>query len=310
MLINPSKSSLNLKSVKKKTKITLSNKENAEIPFLNEVYSEKNFLDFQVKTRHETPLKLMTYRENGKNIQDLKRPKALLIRAHGVFSYQDFEASIAKQFSDYGITSVGFDYRGHGRSEGTSGLIDDFNDNVSDMIAFLSLIDQIYEKDIPRFYSGLSLGGAIGYMVGLRVPDYFKGMILLAPGMGLNNSVKPLIKIVKYCCCCISSLPINERKNQSTRSLSCYQKWINDPLVYHGRLKLRTLLSLDHQSTFCDKKNYNKFKVPFVVVIGGADKIVNVEACVDLYERSEIKDKTLLFVPDMWHAVQHEEELV
>ena len=311
MLINPTKLSLNLAALKKKAKSLLPNKERKEIPGINEVYSEQNFIELKVKTRSNASIKLMTYREQGKGLLDPKKPRALMIKAHGLFGHQDSEALVVKQFAEYGITSVGFDYRGHGRSEGTPGLIENFTDSVTDMLEFIKLLDEIYDKDIPRFYCGLSLGGVIGYMLGLRIPDYFKGMILLAPALQVNDHMKPILTISKYFCCCLSSLPpmpVDPNKSDAVSNLTSNEKWINDPLGYHGGIKIRTVHSLGEQNTFCNKRNYNKFKVPFVVVIGSVDKLVDVEACVDFYELADTKDKQLVFIPGMWHVVHHEEK--
>ncbi len=44
-------------------------------------------------------------------------------------------------------------------------------------VLILTLIDKLYDKSIPRFYIGVSMGGNIGFLLGLRILDYLKGII-------------------------------------------------------------------------------------------------------------------------------------
>lgn len=308
LLVNPLKASLKLESLKQKAKITFPWKEAKEIHGLDDVYSEEDFLDFHVLTSNKHSVKLHTYREHGKNIPDIDRPRAIIISAHGLFAFQNTQASLAKFFSTFGITTLGFDFRGHGKSEGLPGLVESCFDLASDMIEFTTLIDKIYEKSIPRFYAGISMGGNLGFLVGLRIPNYFRGMILLAPALQANSLNKFSMIFARICTCLSVKIPIPPPEERlAARNPASAEKWMNDPLAYKGKVKLKTFASLMDSFDIC-KSNFKKFKVPFVVVIGGIDKLVDVEACVDFYEAAEIKDKTLLFAPDMWHVVPHEPE--
>ena len=308
MIINPKKNTINFEVLKQKSKTAVPDKEKKEIPGLNDTYSVENFVEFKVLTKNNQSIKLQTYLEHGKNISDVKWPKALVVQAHGLFASQNSQGKIPKLFSEHGITTVGFDFRGHGKSEGLGGFIENSNYLVNDLIEFLGLVDNIYDKSIPRFFLGLSFGGTIGFLTGLRIPEYFKGMLLMAPGLQPNQTNKLAMKFARFCSCLISTVPMpNRQKNEACRNPASFEKWTNDPLVYRGGIRLKTIGSVLDGFDTC-KRNFNKFIVPFIVVIGGMDKLVDVEACVDLYEEAPCKDKTLLFAPNMWHVVPHEEE--
>ena len=61
----------------------------------------------------------MTYRQNS--LSD--KPKAVVTFFHGLKSHTNRGVNLAKYFATRDIISVGFDYRGYGKSEGPSGQI-------------------------------------------------------------------------------------------------------------------------------------------------------------------------------------------
>ncbi len=56
---------------------------------------------------------------------------------HGLNSYVGHGAHLAHYFSTRGITTVGFDYRGFGRSDGRPGYVDDLEAHLRDCRAFV-----------------------------------------------------------------------------------------------------------------------------------------------------------------------------
>lgn len=88
-----------------------------EIPGVFDIYSEENFIDFVVFSK-KIFCRLHTYRENAKGISYFKNPNAIVFYIHGFFGHQNRCAHVAKYFAEYGITTVGNDSRGHGKSQG------------------------------------------------------------------------------------------------------------------------------------------------------------------------------------------------
>ena len=62
---------------------------------------------------------MTTYREKALS----KNPKAVVTFLHGLKSHTNRGVNLAKYFATRDIISVGFDYRGFGKSEGASGQI-------------------------------------------------------------------------------------------------------------------------------------------------------------------------------------------
>lgn len=309
--INPPKSSFNFSEINTKAKRALPDTDKKEVIGLYDSYSEENFSSFQVTNHQNRILNLHTYRENGKNLEDLAKPRAILIQCHGLFAHQNTQAIIAKKFSEMGITTLGFDFRGHGKSEGKRGLVEGCDIYTRDLIEFTKLIDKIYDKQIPRFFLGLSLGGNVGFQIGIKLPEYFKGIMLLAPALQPHEKLSWLLRINRFfSCICTCAMPAPRPKRpEATSNLLVHETWNKDPLTVKTPIYLKTFANIEKGFDFC-KANYKKFNVPFVVVVGGVDKLVDVKACVDLYEESEVKRKALLYGPDMWHVVQFEKEFL
>lgn len=57
-----------------------------------------------------------------------------------------------------------YDMRGHGKSEGLRGYVENTEFLLSDLDEFTKLVDSLYEKTIPRFFIGHSLGILLIYI--------------------------------------------------------------------------------------------------------------------------------------------------
>lgn len=77
---------------------------------------------------------------------------------------------------------VGFDHRGFGKSEGDPGRIDSLSLHLEDSRLFMDRMCEMY-KDLPKFVTGLSMGGMTSFRLSLERPERFKGVILMAPAI-------------------------------------------------------------------------------------------------------------------------------
>ena len=309
MIVNPPKKSLNLELLKTKARRAVAQeKYRREIPGINDKFSEEFFIPFEVQL-NSTQIKFCAYREHGKYLQNLEKPRALLFLAHGLFAHENRCAHIAKFFSNIGITTVGFDSRGHGKSGGLPGYIGKFDQNLSDFEQFMTVMDKIYSDEIPRYFIGQSMGGMLGFMIGLKKPEYFKGMIFFAPSLKQHSSKKFLMNTAKFLSYMISTIPIPfPRKNDSSKNPAVFENVMIEPYVYKGGIRMGTIRSIVNAMNFTSV-NIERFNVPFVMVQGGTDQLVDLECNVDFYEKSPAKDKTFVFYENMWHDVVHEEEI-
>jgi acylglycerol lipase len=72
--------------------------------------------------------KLQTYRQNSKN----PNPKAVVAFFHGLGSHMNLAGHVPHYFAERDITTVGFDYRGFGKSQGRRGYIESLETHMKD----------------------------------------------------------------------------------------------------------------------------------------------------------------------------------
>lgn len=129
-------------------------------------------------------------------IQKADKEKAALLFVHGIVSSMDelgFHSDYARYLSNYGITSLRFDYRFHGgENEGNleleqlslCGIVNDID------AAFIALKDNIDSKTKAFFIVGTSFGGGLSaYWVDSTDKKEIRKVILNAPVINYENDV-------------------------------------------------------------------------------------------------------------------------
>ena len=83
--------------------------------------------------------------------------------------------------------------------------------------------------------------------------------------------------------------------------------YVNDPLVFHGktpaRLATELLKAMLHVTAEVDK-----ITLPFIVLQGSEDKLVDPAGALMLYENASSKDKTIKVYDGLYHEVFNEPE--
>lgn len=100
--------------------------------------------------------------------------------------------NLSKNLADNGFTVVGFDQRGHGKSEGERGYIDDRKEVLNDCNTFIGAIFKAY-PNIPIFLMGHGFGALLSIVCHQEFKNYkFSGLILVAPALKKPNNSKVL----------------------------------------------------------------------------------------------------------------------
>ena len=174
----------------------------------------------------------------------------------------------------------------------------------------MNLIDKIYDKNIPRFFLGQSLGGIYGVEIGIKNPNYFFGIILFSPALkdkeDYYRNSKKLAKFLSYI---IPSVALTKGKpGDSSKNPQNHEKVMLDKFIYFGGVRPGTITTVINAEAEVNKK-LDKFNVPFLIFQGGIDKLVDIAGAFDIMEKSKSQDKTLLFYENAWHDLCHEQEI-
>lgn len=177
-----------------------------------------------------------------------EKTKGVVIFVHSMGLHVGLAANMAKVFANNGFTFVGFDLRGHGRSEGERGYLDDANLIKEDAHKFIGSIFKMY-PNVPIFLMGHGGGSLLALVFSREFTDYkFAGLIMTSPSLKKPAHSKVLsaisdvaLKLMPNRTGLFEPLYENVCKNPTA---SEYLK--KDPNCYHGKVFVGTLQQMMH----------------------------------------------------------------
>jgi alpha-beta hydrolase superfamily lysophospholipase len=157
----------------------------------------------------------------------------IALLAHGYGEHIGRYNHVAEALLKVGAAVVGPDHEGHGRSEGEQVLISDFEKVVEDLhnVAIRSM-----EKNpgLPLVLIGHSMGGMIAARYAQRFGETLTALVLSGPAVGSRSGITQLLTLDP-----IPDLPIDPEI--LSRDPEAQKAYANDPLVWHGPFKRKTL---------------------------------------------------------------------
>jgi alpha-beta hydrolase superfamily lysophospholipase len=108
--------------------------------------------------------------------------RAWVVLIHGLGEHCARYDHVAEKFSANDIHTLGFDYRGHGRSDGKRGHIPAFDLILQDIAHFLSEATR-QAADKPVFLYGHSMGGEVVLLYVIQRRPAIRGVICTGPSL-------------------------------------------------------------------------------------------------------------------------------
>jgi lysophospholipase len=206
-----------------------------------------------------------------------------------------------------GFECFAVDHRGHGQSGGLRGYFESLDHLVDDAVTYVNKVKEIY-GELPVFLAGLSMGGAISVNVSARVP--VRGMVLLAPALGLYQELNCCLSSILSCftCLCPTALLPNLRERPwSSRNREGVAELRSSGLLCNEQFRAITLSSLfaGMDRTFDLAASTS---TAFVIVQGGTDFYTNEAKAHQFFQTAQTKDKDYWHYQQMHHAIFLEPE--
>jgi alpha-beta hydrolase superfamily lysophospholipase len=234
--------------------------------------------------------------------------KAVLLTVHGLGEHCDRYMNVVNHFVPLGYAVYGLDHIGHGRSEGKRELVERFEDYTDTLAVYCEMVKG-WQPGKPLFLLGHSMGGLISSCYLLDHQADFRGAVLSAPlikaGGTISKATILMGKILSALAPKMGLLPVDA--NAISREPEVVKAYVNDPLVFHGKTPARLaaeLLKAMRRVT----KEAGKITLPFIVVQGGADKLVDPAGAQLLCDKASSKDKTVRVYEGLYHEVFNEPE--
>jgi alpha-beta hydrolase superfamily lysophospholipase len=235
-------------------------------------------------------------------------PIASLALVHGLGEHSGRYDHVANFFRQRNYAVFAVDLRGHGRSAGPRGHIEQFQDYLDDVKTLVTYI-QDQSADVPLFLLGHSMGGLIALAYALTYPDDITTVIVSSPALRSRVEVPPWKAALAAVMSTLS--PTIAMANgldpftlsQDETVVKAYQA---DPLV-HDRVTARWFSEFTKAGEWA-MAEANRLAVPTLILQGGADQIVDPAGSREFFDRIGLEDKYYIEYEPLYHEIFNEPE--
>ncbi|MGZ3774563.1 MAG: alpha/beta hydrolase [Pseudobdellovibrionaceae bacterium] len=239
-------------------------------------------------------------------VWDNPEAQGTIIINHGQGEHSEAYHRLVKAFENDKWSFYGWDFRGHGRSEGRRGFVANFDDYIQDYKIFLEkVMSEEKVKRGPVILLGHSMGGLILAKTLIRYPELAcNGVVFSAPLFGLTVPV-PLYKS-KAATIFNSILPQvtlgNELTNDMlTRDLDVIREFEQDALR-HTRISPGAFLGFLESFEYVLPRA-NEIKKPALFIVSDSDPVVSTSQVKLFYEKLGSPQKELFIYPGAKHEL-------
>lgn len=234
----------------------------------------------------------------------VENPRAIIIVVHGLCEHSGRYNYVAARFNAFGYSVYRFDNRGHGRSGGERGYIDNFNELIDDAEKVVDMVKQ-ENPGLPVFMLGHSLGGFITAAHAVKYPGRLAGQVL----SGAASMIQPMLAGLEGVdFSATARAPIaNTLTDIVCRDPQVVQDYKDDPLNLKEFTTWLMSESLLRGARWL-MNNHSAYNCPCLILHGGGDQIVAPDASRYLYEHISSKDKELKIYDGLYHEIMNEPE--
>lgn len=233
-------------------------------------------------------------------------PKAVVGILHGYADYGARYSHVMNRLADAGIASVTIDMRGHGKSQGSRGYCDHFDEFLDDADELTKLVERRH-KGVPAFLFGHSFGGLVASRSAIGVPAPWKGLLLSAPFFGLALEV-PQAKVFagKIASRIVPKLglPSGLHGADLTHDPEIARKYDSDPLVFKNATARWFVETQKAQAIAFERAH--ELTMPLYMLFGEGDKVAKFEDGKRFFGHAGSSDKTFDPKPGLFHEVLNE----
>jgi acylglycerol lipase len=234
--------------------------------------------------------------------------KAVLLIVHGLGEHCGRYMNVVNHFVPLGYAVYGLDHIGHGKSEGMREVVERVTDYTDTLTVYYEMVKG-WQTGKPMFLLGHSMGGLIASCYLFDHQADFRGAVISAPLVKASGNISQATilmgKILSALAPKMGLLALDA--TGISRDPEVVKAYVNDPLVYQGKTPARLaaeLLKAMQRVT----AEAEKITLPFIVLQGSEDKLVDPVGAQTLYDKASSKDKTIRRYEGLYHEVFNEPE--
>jgi lysophospholipase len=234
--------------------------------------------------------------------------KAVVVITHGQGDHGGRHQHSAEYFASQGFAAYAADLRGHGKSGGKRGHVDNFDDYLGDTRRMIEKA-RGENSGLKTFLFGHSLGGLIVLDYVEKMGSDISGLVVTSPLLRLKMKVSPAKVALGKAFSSINpsmSMKTGLDANLISHDQQIVRDYINDPLV-HGVATTRFFTELI-RATDETLHGGSRLKLPCLVMVGSGDGIVDPSATQEFFGTIGSPDKTLKVYDGLYHEILNEAE--
>lgn len=236
-------------------------------------------------------------------------PRAVVLLAHGVGEHSSRYSHVAAYLAARGYALYALDHRGHGQSDGERVVIRRFDDYVDDLRVYFEQV-RGQQPDRPVFLYGHSMGSIIALRFALRYQDALAGLIVTGTALRLPvNLPQPVLALAELLAEVAGSAPVAPSIELSglSHDPQVAAAYAADPLIYHGRLRLKWSVEMLHASREVEAR-LPELRLPLLALHGADDPIALPAGAEIVRDRAGSGDLTVRQYPGLRHEIHNEPE--
>jgi acylglycerol lipase len=236
-------------------------------------------------------------------------PEKVIVIQHGFGEHSDRYGNLLEALKDQPYSIYALDSRGHGRSDGKRGHVDQFQRYIDDLADLIRIAKQ--EQSAPKvILLGHSLGGVISLQYAMEGfnQDNLQGLIISSPAlqvkMDLEKQVKKMAAEFLSAFMPATTLDANLDVKFLTHDETVIEAYKNDPLV-HGKISFQMGRNLFHLAAVMNNKAH-LIQIPILMIHGDQDGIADVEGSRDFFRNLNTSKKDIKIYPGLFHELLNE----
>jgi acylglycerol lipase len=234
-------------------------------------------------------------------------PRAVLVVVHGLADHSSRYRNLVNYFIPRNFAVYALDLRGHGKSGGRRCYVNRFDEYVSDLEIFMDKMRAHY-ADKPIYIVAHSMGAPVAIPYAMAHQDQINGLITSGANLASNAASPVLMALAGFLSAVVPGMGVTLiDAGLISRDPDVVKAYVNDPLVYRGKISARTGAELVHMWKTLPSK-YSALKLPLLILQGTADRLSDPPGSRALYEKAGSIDKTIKLYEGFYHEIFNEKE--
>ena len=237
-----------------------------------------------------------------------EQTRAVVLLVHGLGEHSGRYAHVAEHLTSRGFAVCTFDHYGHGKSDGHAGFVERFSVYLDGVNALGSKIQAEYPS-LPLFLVGHSMGGLIAAACLLANQDAFRACVLSGPALKTDQAPPALLLALnRLLSAVVPTLPMIQLDASGvSRDPAVVEAYVNDPLVFHGKLTARLIAELS-KTMDNTLSRAAEIRIPVIFMHGEEDQLTSPSGSQEMFANVSSADKTLRLYPGLYHEIFNEPE--